>query len=179
MPKTLISRNVHSIKLFRKKYKDIIVKPLYGNGGDGIFFIKNNDENFNSIIETFLNKSNEQFIVQEYIPSVRKGDKRILLIDGMPVGAINRIPAKGDSRSNMHVGGKPKKTKLNKNDEMICKLISPFLIKKKLFFVGIDIIGQYITEINVTSPTGLREINLFNNTNIEQLFWNVGPEHSV
>ncbi len=171
MPRTLISRNLQSIKNFRKTYKNIIIKPLYGNGGDGVFHIKPNDDNFNSIIEMFLKQYKEQFMIQEYIPEIRNGDKRIILIDGEVVGAVNRVPAKGDSRSNMHVGGTPKKTVLSKNDLLICKQISKFLKEKSLFFVGIDVIGKYITEINVTSPTGLREINKFNKIKIEKLFW--------
>tara|TARA_B100000287_G_C20640738_1_gene783362 strand:- start:432 stop:1385 length:954 start_codon:yes stop_codon:yes gene_type:complete len=171
MPKTMITRDIESIKLFRHKYKDIVIKPLYGNGGEGVFRVKSGDENFNSIVEIFLKQYKEQFVVQEYLPDVRKGDKRIILIDGETVGAVNRVPAAGDSRSNMHAGGTPKKTTLTKNDHLICKIISPFLREKGLFFVGIDIIGKFITEINVTSPTGIREINKFNKIKIEQIFW--------
>ena len=171
MPKTMITRDIQSIKLFRHKYKDIVIKPLYGNGGEGVFRVKLGDENFNSIVEIFLKQYKEQFVVQEYLPDVRKGDKRIILIDGETVGAVNRVPAAGDSRSNMHAGGTPKKTTLTKNDHLICKIISPFLKEKGLFFVGIDIIGKFITEINVTSPTGIREINKFNKIKIEQIFW--------
>ena len=171
MPKTMITRDIQSIKLFRHKYKDIVIKPLYGNGGEGVFRVKSGDENFNSIVEIFLKQYKEQFVVQEYLPDVRKGDKRIILIDGETVGAVNRVPAAGDSRSNMHAGGTPKKTTLTKNDHLICKIISPFLREKGLFFVGIDIIGKFITEINVTSPTGIREINKFNKIKIEQIFW--------
>ena len=171
MPKTMITRDIQSIKLFRQKYKDIVIKPLYGNGGEGVFRVKLGDENFNSIVEIFLKQYKEQFVVQEYLSDVRKGDKRIILIDGETVGAVNRVPAAGDSRSNMHAGGTPKKTTLTKNDHLICKIISPFLREKGLFFVGIDIIGKFITEINVTSPTGIREINKFNKIKIEQIFW--------
>ena len=171
MPKTMITRDIESIKLFRHKYKDIVIKPLYGNGGEGVFRVKLGDENFNSIVEIFLKQYKEQFVVQEYLSDVRKGDKRIILIDGETVGAVNRVPAAGDSRSNMHAGGTPKKTTLTANDHLICKTISPFLKEKGLFFVGIDIIGKYITEINVTSPTGIREINKFNKIKVEQIFW--------
>ena len=122
-------------------------------------------------MENFLHSNKEQFIVQSYIPEVKKGDKRIILIDGEIVGAINRIPAKNENRSNMHVGGKPIKTSLNKNDKLICEAISPHLKAKGLFFVGIDVIGKYLTEINVTSPTGIREINRLNKTKIEKVFW--------
>jgi glutathione synthase len=171
MPDTLITRETDEIIKFKNKNKNIIIKPLYGNGGEGVFYIKDNDSNFNVIIENFLNSNEEQFIVQSYIPEVKKGDKRIILIDGEVVGAINRIPAKNENRSNMHVGGKPIKTSLNKNDKLICETISPHLKAKGLFFVGIDVIGNYLTEINVTSPTGIREINRLNKTNIEKIFW--------
>ena len=171
MPETLITRETNEIIKFKNKNKNIIIKPLYGNGGEGVFFIKDNDSNFNVIIENFLKSNEEQFIIQNYIPEVKKGDKRIILIDGEVVGAINRIPAKNENRSNMHVGGKPIKTSLNKHDKLICETISPHLKAKGLFFVGIDVIGNYLTEINVTSPTGIREINRLNKTNIEKIFW--------
>ena len=171
MPDTLITRDIDEIKKFKKRYKNIILKPLYGNGGEGVFFIKENDSNFNVILESFLNLYEEQFILQSYIPEVKKGDKRIILIDGEVVGAINRIPKKNENRSNMHVGGKPVKTTLNKNDKLICEKISPHLKAKGLFFVGIDVIGDYLTEINVTSPTGIREINKLNKTKIDKIFW--------
>ncbi len=171
MPETLITRETNEIIKFKNKNKNIIIKPLYGNGGEGVFYIKDNDSNFNVIIENFLSSNEEQFIIQSYIPEVKKGDKRIILIDGEVVGAINRIPAKNENRSNMHVGGKPIKTSLNKSDKLICKTISPHLKAKGLFFVGIDVIGDYLTEINVTSPTGIREINRLNKTNIEKIFW--------
>ena len=171
MPETLITRETSEIIKFKNKNKNIIIKPLYGNGGEGVFYIKDNDSNFNVILENFLNSSEEPFIIQSYIPEVKKGDKRIILIDGEVVGAINRIPAKNENRSNMHVGGKPIKTSLTKNDKLICEIISPHLKAKGLFFVGIDVIGNYLTEINVTSPTGIREINRLNKTNIEKIFW--------
>ena len=171
MPETLITRDVNEIIKFKNNNKNIIIKPLYGNGGEGIFYIKENDSNFNVILENFLTSNEEQFIIQRYIPEVKTGDKRIILIDGEVVGAINRIPAKNENRSNMHVGGKPVKTSLNKNDKLICETISSHLKSKGLFFVGIDVIGNYLTEINVTSPTGIREINRFNKTRIEKVFW--------
>ena len=171
MPETLITREPNEIIKFKKKNKNIIIKPLYGNGGEGVFYIKDKDSNFNVIMENFLNLNKEQFIIQSYIPEVKSGDKRIILIDGEVVGAINRIPAKNENRSNMHVGGKPIKTSLSKNDKLICKEISPHLKAKGLFFVGIDVIGNYLTEINVTSPTGIREMNRLNKTNIEKIFW--------
>ena len=171
MPDTMITRNIPAIKKFKQKHKQIILKPLYGNGGESIYRIKEKDENFNVILENLMKSIKEQIIVQQYIPEVRKGDKRIILIDGEIEGAINRIPAKNENRSNMHVGGKPIKTMLTKNDKLICKKISPLLKKNGLFLVGIDVIGKFITEINVTSPTGLKEINHFNNVNIQKIFW--------
>ena len=172
MPNTIISRDINVIKSFKEKNNSMIIKPLYGNGGEGVFHIKKDDENLNSILEICFKVYDEPLIIQEYIPEVREGDKRIILIDGEIVGAINRIPAEGESRSNMHVGGKPEKTFITKRDQVICEKISPFLKSKGLFFVGIDIIGKYITEINVTSPTGIREINNLYNRNIQNIFWN-------
>jgi len=171
MPKTLITRDLQSIKGFREEFKDIIIKPLYGNGGQGVFHVLPSDENFNSILEMFFNQNKEPLIIQEYLKDVRNGDKRIILLDGEIVGAINRIPQQGESRSNMHVGGQAHKTILTKRDKFICKEISQSLKDKELFFVGIDIIGDFITEINVTSPTGIREIRSHDKIYIEKLFW--------
>ena len=171
MPKTLISRNPKIIRDFRNEYKDIIIKPLYGNGGQGVFHVLPKDENFHSILEMFFTKNSEPLMIQEYLSDVRNGDKRIILVNGMVVGAINRIPKKGESRSNMHVGGKPEKTTLTSRDKYICNEISQSLKDKGLYFVGIDIIGEYITEINVTSPTGIREIKTYHSIAIEEIFW--------
>ena len=171
MPKTLITRDLQSIKGFREEFKDIIIKPLYGNGGQGVFHVLPSDENFNSILEMFFNQNKEPLIIQEYLKDVRNGDKRIILLDGEIVGAINRIPQQGESRSNMHVGGQAHKTILTKRDKFICKEISQSLKDKELLFVGIDIIGDFITEINVTSPTGIREIRSHDKIYIEKLFW--------
>ena len=171
MPKTIITRNFNVIENFRNDYNDIIIKPLYGNGGQGIFHILPEDENFNSILEMFFSKSKEPLMIQEYLKDVREGDKRIILLNGEPVGAINRIPQKGESRSNMHVGGKAEKTQLTKRDKFICSEISDSLKKKGLYFVGIDVIGDYMTEINVTSPTGIREIKDLQSISIEEMFW--------
>jgi len=157
-PKTLISRNVSEILDFRKKFENIILKPLYGNGGSGIFFIKKDDKNFNSLIELFIKTETDPFIVQEYLPEITQGDKRIILFGGEPVGAINRVPSTLDIRANIHVGGEAVKTSLSKNDLEICRTIGPTLKENDLFFVGIDIIGKKLTEINVTSPTGFKEI---------------------
>ena len=172
MPKTLITRDIQTIRTFRDEFKDIIIKPLYGNGGQGVFHVLPNDENFNSILEMFFEQNKEPLIIQEYLKDVRNGDKRIILLNGEIVGAINRRPQKGESRSNMHVGGKAEKTILTERDKFICKEISQSLKDKELFFVGIDVIGDFITEINVTSPTGIREIKIHESIFIEQIFWN-------
>ena len=165
-PKTLISRNYENILNFREKYENIIIKPLYSNGGSGIFYLKKNDKNFNSIIEMFLEKSSDQFIVQEYVEEIKKGDKRIILFNGEPVGAINRVPSDNDIRANLHVGGVAKKTSLTERENEICNEIGPTLVEKGLVFAGIDVIGGKLTEINVTSPTGFREIFQFDGVNL-------------
>jgi glutathione synthase len=171
MPETLISKDINIIKSFRDEFKDIIIKPLYGNGGQGVFHVMPGDENLNSILEMFFRQSNEPLMIQKYLSDVRNGDKRIILLNGESVGAINRVPSKGESRSNMHVGGKPMKTSLTKRDHFICQTISESLKAKGLIFVGIDIIGDYLTEINVTSPTGIREIKTHSSIFIEEMFW--------
>ena len=165
-PKTLITRNNKEIFSFREKYQDIIIKPLYGNGGSGIFYVKKDDKNFNSLIEMFLKIESEPFIIQEYLPEITQGDKRVILFNGEPVGAINRIPGDFDIRANLHVGGEAIKTSLSERDIEICETIGPSLKEKGLFLVGIDIIGGKLTEINVTSPTGFREIFRFNGINL-------------
>ena len=171
MPPTLITSDEEEIFGFRKEFKDIIVKPLFGNGGAGVFHIKPDDENLSSLIELHKTFYREPLMIQEYVPAVRQGDKRIILIDGKPVGAVNRVPAKGEARSNMHVGGKPMKCELTSRDREICEIIGPSLKEKGLLFVGIDVIGNYLTEINVTSPTGIQELSRFEDTNIASLIW--------
>ena len=171
MPPTLITSDEEEIFGFRKEFKDIIVKPLFGNGGAGVFHIKPDDENLSSLIELHKTFYREPLMIQEYVPAVRQGDKRIILIDGRPVGAVNRVPAKGEARSNMHVGGKPMKCELTGRDREICEIIGPSLKEKGLLFVGIDVIGNYLTEINVTSPTGIQELSRFEDTNIASLIW--------
>jgi glutathione synthase len=171
MPPTLITRDADRIKAFREQHKDIIIKPLYGNGGAGVFHLQPGDENLNSLIEMFSEASREPVMVQRYLPDVRAGDKRIILIDGVAVGAINRIPAAGESRSNMHVGGKAVASLLTKRDQEICEAIGPALRDRGLIFVGIDVIGDYLTEINVTSPTGLQEISRYDGTQLESDLW--------
>ena len=171
MPPTLVTKRADDIKIFREVHRDIILKPLYGNGGAGIFRVKPDDENLNSLLEMFSNFYKEPIIAQAYLPAVREGDKRVVLVDGKPVGAINRIPAKGESRSNMHVGGKAEMVGLNPRDKEICDIIGPDLKARGLLFVGIDIIGEYLTEINVTSPTGIQEIDRFEGVNLAAKFW--------
>ena len=171
MPPTLISNDREQINDFREDYKDIIIKPLYGNGGFGVFRIQPDDQNLNSLLEMFASMSKEQLMIQKYISDVRNGDKRIIIIDGEPVGAINRIPAKNEARSNMHVGGKASPSQLTDRDHYICNRLGPTLKQRGLLFVGIDVIGDYLTEINVTSPTGIREIENFSKKNIAKITW--------
>jgi glutathione synthase len=171
LPATLITTNQEEVRSFRDEYKDIIIKPLYGNGGAGVFHITPGDENLNSLLELFTELYREPIIVQEYLPAVRQGDKRIILADGVPVGATNRIPAEGEARSNLHVGGRAAKTDLTPREVEICEAIGPTLREHGLIFVGIDVIGDYLTEINVTSPTGIQEINRFNDAAVEADLW--------
>jgi len=171
MPPTLITNDRQQILEFRAEHEDIIVKPLFGNGGAGVFHLKPGDENLNSLLELFTEMYREPVIVQRYLPEVRQGDKRVILIDGKPVGAINRVPAAGEARSNMHVGGRAEKAELTKRDLEICEIIGPTLAEKGLIFVGIDVIGRYLTEINVTSPTGLQELGRFDGRSIEAELW--------
>jgi len=173
MPPTLITSERAPILAFRKRYKDIILKPLYGNGGAGVFHVAPADENLNALLEMFTQFYREPIVAQKYLPEVRKGDRRIILIDGKAAGVINRIPAKGEARANMHVGAVPKKATLSKRDRAICGAIGPDLKARGLIFVGIDVIGDYLTEINVTSPTGLQEINRFDGVTLEADIWDV------
>jgi glutathione synthase len=171
MPETLITKDAEEIKAFRKQHGDIILKPLYGNGGAGVFHLREDDRNLSSLLEMFASLSREQIIAQKYLPAVRAGDKRIILIDGKPVGAINRVPAEHDARSNMHAGGQAEHSELTKRDLEICERIGPELKKRGFILVGIDVIGDRLTEINVTSPTGVREVKRFGGADIAALFW--------
>jgi glutathione synthase len=171
MPPTLISRDPGELRAFRSEYRDVVLKPLYSNGGAGVFRIKEDDENFASFIETFSLMFREPFMIQRYVPEVRYGDKRIILVDGVFAGAINRVPAPGESRSNMHVGGRPEPTTLTPREEAICAALAPELKNRGLIFVGIDVIGGYLTEINVTSPTGIREIKRFGGNDVAAMIW--------
>jgi glutathione synthase len=171
MPPTMVTWDVEALRGFRATHKDIVVKPLFGNGGAGVFLIRHDDPNLNSLLEMHFARSREPLMIQRYEPAVRAGDKRIILIDGEPVGAINRVPAAGEARSNMHVGGRPEKSILTPRDLEICRRIGPTLKQQGLIFVGIDVIGDYLTEINVTSPTGLQEIGRFDGTDLAAAIW--------
>jgi glutathione synthase len=171
MPPTLITWDLEAIRAFRAEYKDIIVKPLFGNGGAGVFRIRPDDENLAALLEMHFARSREPLMFQRYEPAVRRGDKRIILVDGEPAGAVNRVPAEGEARSNMHVGGRAEKSPLTARDLEICAAIGPTLRDQGMIFVGIDVIGDYLTEINVTSPTGLQEIARFDGVRIETSIW--------
>ncbi len=173
MPPTLITYDLEEIKAFRREYGDTIVKPIYGNGGAGVFHLKPGDTNLGSLVELFATYLNEPLMVQRYVPEIRQGDKRIILIDGKPAGALNRVPAAEETRANLHVGGRAEKAILSKRDHEICEMIGPTLQERGLIFVGIDVIGDYLTEINVTSPTGLQEIDRFDGVNLEGRIWDV------
>jgi glutathione synthase len=171
MPETLITRSEDEVKKFRDEFKDIIIKPLYGNGGAGVFRIQEGDQNLSSLMEMFHETWPEPFIAQRYMKEVRAGDKRIILIDGEPVGAINRVPSDNEARSNMHVGGRAEAIDITAREQEICAAIGPELKRRGFIFVGIDVIGDYMTEINVTSPTGIREVKKFGGADIAALFW--------
>ncbi|MBM3484709.1 MAG: glutathione synthase [Alphaproteobacteria bacterium] len=171
MPPTLISSDAALIREFRAEHKDIVVKPLFGNGGAGVFHIAPDDENLNALLEMFTARSREPVIVQRYIPAVRQGDKRIILVDGEAVGAVSRVPPAGEARANLHVGAKAVPAKLTPRDQEICNAIGPALKSRGLVFVGIDVIGDYITEINVTSPTGIQEISRFDGVSLAAKVW--------
>ncbi len=170
-PPTTIARDLDTIKAFKAKHGDVILKPLYGNGGAGVFRLGPDDKNLSSLHELFTGINREPLIVQKFLPDVSNGDKRVILVDGEPVGAINRVPQKGETRSNMHVGGRPEKIGLSARDLEICAAIGPLLREKGQIFVGIDVIGDYLTEINVTSPTGIQELERFDGTNTAEKLW--------
>jgi len=170
-PPTAIARDLDTLRAFRARHGDIILKPLYGNGGAGVFKLTSGDGNLASLWEMFAGISREPLIVQKFLPAVSAGDKRIILVDGEPVGAINRVPAKGETRSNMHVGGRPERIALTARDRQICAAIGPLLREKGQVFVGIDVIGDWLTEINVTSPTGIQELERFDGINVAEKIW--------
>ena len=171
MPETLIASDRERIRAFRERYGDIVVKPLYGNGGAGVFHIGADDENLNALLEMYEEFYREPAVVQRYLPEVRDGDKRIILVDGEPAGAVNRVPPAGEARSNMHVGGRPEAAALDARDREICAAIGPALKARGLLFAGIDVIGGLLTEINVTSPTGIQEIDRFDGANLAGRIW--------
>ena len=172
-PPTAIARDLQTIRDFKSRHGDIILKPLYGNGGAGVFRLDENDRNLSSLYELFTSMSREPMIVQKFLPAVSKGDKRVILVDGEPVGAINRVPQAGETRSNMHAGGRPEPVGLTERDLEICRTIGPVLKEKGQIFVGIDVIGDWLTEINVTSPTGIQELERFDGTNTAARIWEV------
>jgi glutathione synthase len=171
MPPTAIARDLDIIRAFKATHGDVILKPLYGNGGAGVFHLPEADRNLSALHEMFTGFSREPLIVQKFLPEIKNGDKRVILVDGEPVGAINRIPGKGETRSNMHVGGRPEKVALSDRDREICDVIGPLLREKGQVFVGIDVIGDYLTEINVTSPTGIQELERFDGVNVAAKIW--------
>jgi glutathione synthase len=171
MPPTIVTRQLADAQAFRAQYGDIIVKPLYGNGGAGVFRIRPDDTNLGSLVELFQSVFREPFMVQQYRPEVRAGDKRIILVDGEIAGAINRVPADGETRSNLHVGGTAAPVEITARDREICARLAPELKRRGLIFTGIDVIGPYLTEINVTSPTGLRQVKSFGGDDIASLIW--------
>jgi len=171
MPPTLITSDKDSILAFREEHKDVIVKPLFGNGGAGVFHVKPDDENLGALLETFTLLYREPVIVQRYLPEIRQGDKRIILIEGEAVGAVSRVPQQGEARANFHAGGSARATTLTQREQDICAAIGPTLRQQGLVFVGIDVIGDYMTEINVTSPTGIQEINRLDGVQLERILW--------
>jgi len=171
MPPTLITSDPEAIADFRRRHGDIILKPIFGNGGAGVFHLKPNDDNLNALLEMFTRLYREPIIVQRYLPEIRLGDKRIILIEGEPVGAVLRVPKAGEARANLHVGGQAQKASLSKRDREICAAIGPTLREQGLVFVGVDVIGDYLTEINVTSPTGIQEINRLDGVRLETGVW--------
>ncbi len=171
MPPTLIASDAEAIKDFRKEHGDIIIKPLFGNGGVGVFHLTPDDDNLSALLEMFTERSREPLVVQAYVAEVREGDKRIILVDGEAAGAVNRVPAPGEARANLHVGARAEKAELTARDKEICETIGPALKERGLIFAGIDVIGGHLTEINVTSPTGIREIRRFGGPAIEAMIW--------
>jgi glutathione synthase len=170
-PPTTVARDILTLRAFKARHGDIILKPLYGNGGAGVFRLDPNDRNFTALWELFTGTNREPLIAQKFLPDVSAGDKRVILVDGEPVGAINRVPLEGETRSNMHAGGTPMQATLNDRDREIAARIGPLLREKGQVFVGIDVIGGWLTEINVTSPTGLQELERFDGINATARIW--------
>jgi glutathione synthase len=171
MPPTLITRDLTEIKAFRAEHGDIVMKPLYGHGGGAVFRLTRDDLNFGSLYDMFTTTFREAWVIQKFLPEVKDGDKRIILVDGEYAGAVNRVPAADDLRSNMVRGGSPKDTELTPRERKICETIGPALRERGLLFVGIDVIGGLLTEINVTSPTGIRAIKNLGGPDVAKLIW--------
>jgi glutathione synthase len=171
MPPTLITHDLEAIKAFRTEHSDIVMKPLYGKGGEAVFRLAPDDLNFGSLYDLFATMFREPWVVQKYLPAVKEGDKRIILIDGEFAGAVNRVPASDDLRSNMVRGGVPAATELTAREREICARLGPALRERGLIFVGIDVIGSFLTEINVTSPTGIRSVKNLGGPDIAALLW--------
>ncbi|MCF8476924.1 MAG: glutathione synthase [Pseudolabrys sp.] len=173
MPPTLITRDLAEIKAFRTEHHDIVMKPLYGHGGGGVFRLTHDDLNFGSLYDMFAATFREPWVVQKFLPAVKQGDKRILLVDGEFAGAVNRVPAADDLRSNMVRGGSPAKTDLTAREREICDRLGPALRQRGMIFVGIDVIGDWLTEINVTSPTGIRAVKNLGGPDAAAMVWDV------
>ena len=171
IPPTIITRAKKEINDFIKQNGKCVIKPLYGNGGESIFLLDKQDENYNQIIERFIDQLKEPFIIQKFLPEIKHGDKRIILVNGEPIAALRRIPKNNEIRSNIHVGGNCEAVKISRQDLNICKEIRGFLKDEGLFFVGIDVIGKYLTEINVTSPTCIQEIKKLHKIDISKIIW--------
>ncbi|HEY2186828.1 MAG TPA: glutathione synthase [Xanthobacteraceae bacterium] len=172
MPPTLITRDLAEIKAFRAEHGDIVMKPLYGKGGEAVFRLAREDLNFGSLYDLFSVTFREQWVVQKFLPAVKDGDKRIILVDGEFAGAVNRVPAPDDLRSNMVRGGTPTETELTGRERAICARLGPPLRQRGLLFVGIDVIDGYLTEINVTSPTGIRAVKNLGGPDVAAMIWN-------
>jgi glutathione synthase len=171
MPPTLLTRDLDEIKAFRAIHGDIVMKPLYGAGGAAVFVLKAEDANFGSLYDLFAATFREPWVVQKYLPAVKQGDKRIILVDGAFAGAVNRVPQADDVRSNMIRGGSAEATDLTAREQAICERLGPALKTRGILFAGIDVIGDYLTEINVTSPTGIRAIRRLGGPDIAALIW--------
>ncbi len=171
MPPTLLTLDRDEILAFWRQHDEIVLKPLFGNGGAGVFHLRPGDDNLGSLLEMYATVYREPVMVQRYLPEVRQGDKRIILVEGEPVGAVNRVPPEGEARANLHVGGRAQKTALTPREREICAAIGPSLREQGLVFVGIDVIGDYMTEINVTSPTGIQEIARLDGVDLAAKIW--------
>jgi glutathione synthase len=171
MPPTLVTVDRDEIRAFWEEHGEIVLKPLFGMGGAGVFHLRRGDDNLNSLLEMYAAVHREPVMVQRYLPEIRQGDKRIILVEGEPKGAVLRVPPAGEARANLHVGGRAEKTELTAREREICAAIGPALREQGLVFAGIDVIGDWLTEINVTSPTGIQEIARLDGVEIAPLIW--------